>query len=60
MTARLLVSSDQIGCIIGKGGHIVQNIQSETGAQIRMVKDDHLPTCALSSDELVQVLLIPN
>lgn len=55
VTARLLVPSDQIGCIIGKGGQIVQTIRSETGAQIRILKDDHLPACALNSDELVQV-----
>lgn len=55
ITVRLLVPSDQIGCIIGKGGQIVQNIRSETGAQVRIMKDDHLPRCALSSDELVQV-----
>ncbi|KAL9323466.1 hypothetical protein ACSQ67_008323 [Phaseolus vulgaris] len=36
-------------------GQIVQNIRSETGAQIRILKDDHLPLCALSSDELVQI-----
>ncbi|PPD76146.1 hypothetical protein GOBAR_DD26930 [Gossypium barbadense] len=54
ITARLLVSSDQIGCIIGKGGQIVQNIRSETGAQIRILKDD-LPSCALPTDELVQI-----
>ncbi|KDP27165.1 hypothetical protein JCGZ_19864 [Jatropha curcas] len=55
VTARLLVPSDQIGCIIGKGGQIVQNIRGETGAQIRILKDEHLPPCALSSDELVQI-----
>ncbi|KAE8694459.1 RNA-binding KH domain-containing protein isoform 6 [Hibiscus syriacus] len=55
ITARLLVSSDQIGCIIGKGGQIIQNIHSETSAQIRILKDD-LPSCALGSDELVQAL----
>ncbi|KAF5457127.1 hypothetical protein F2P56_021256 [Juglans regia] len=55
VTARLLVPSDQIGCIIGKGGQIVQNIRSDTGAQIRILKDEHLPPCAMSSDELVQV-----
>ncbi|XP_022740084.1 KH domain-containing protein HEN4-like [Durio zibethinus] len=54
ITARLLVSSDQIGCVIGKGGQIVQNIRSETGAQIRILKDD-LPSCALATDELVQI-----
>ncbi|KAK3409213.1 hypothetical protein EUGRSUZ_J01359 [Eucalyptus grandis] len=55
VTARLLVPSDQIGCVIGKGGQIVQNIRSDTGAQIRILKDDHLPSCALNSDELVQI-----
>lgn len=55
VTARLLVPSDQIGCIIGRGGQIVQSIRSDTGAQIRILKDDHLPSCASSSDELVQV-----
>ncbi|CAM8968355.1 unnamed protein product [Rhodiola kirilowii] len=55
VTARLLVPSDQIGCVIGKGGQIVQNIRTETGAQIRIMKDDHLPRCALSTDELVQI-----
>ncbi|CAN1162981.1 KH domain-containing protein At4g18375 [Linum perenne] len=55
VTAKLLVSSDQIGCIIGKGGQIVQNIRAETGTQIRILKDEHLPLCALSSDELVQI-----
>lgn len=56
VTVKLLVPSDQIGCIIGKGGQIVQDIRSETGAQIRILKDKHLPSCALSSDELVQVM----
>lgn len=55
VTARILVPSDQIGCIIGKGGQIVQNIRADTGAQIRIVKDEHLPRCALNTDELVQV-----
>ncbi|KAL6990526.1 hypothetical protein U1Q18_042261 [Sarracenia purpurea var. burkii] len=55
VTARILVPSDQIGCVIGKGGQIVTNIRSETGAQIRILKDDHLPLCALNSDELVQI-----
>lgn len=54
VTARLLVPSDQIGCIIGKGGQIVQAMRSDTDSQIRIVKN-HLPACALSSDELVQV-----
>ncbi|XP_076915652.1 KH domain-containing protein At4g18375-like isoform X1 [Bidens hawaiensis] len=55
VTVRLLVPSDQIGCIIGKGGQVVQGIQSDTGSQIRIVKDNHLPACALNIDELVQI-----
>ncbi|KAL4568502.1 hypothetical protein LXL04_024116 [Taraxacum kok-saghyz] len=54
-TARLLVPSDQIGCVIGKGGQVVQTIRTDTSAQIRIMKDNHLPTCALTSDELVQI-----
>lgn len=56
VTVRLLVPSDQIGCIIGKGGQIVQGIRSDTGAQIRILKSEHLPPCALNNDELLQVL----
>ncbi|KAJ0846260.1 putative K domain-containing protein [Helianthus annuus] len=55
VTVRLLVPSDQIGCIIGKGGQVVQSIRSDTDSQIRIVKDHHLPACALSNDELVQL-----
>lgn len=55
ITVRLLVPSDQIGCCIGKGGQIVQNIRTDTGAQIRIMKDNHMPACAVASDELVQV-----
>ncbi|XP_076941760.1 KH domain-containing protein At4g18375-like [Bidens hawaiensis] len=55
VTVRLLVPSDQIGCVIGKGGQIVQNIRADTDTQIRILKDNHLPACALSSDELLQI-----
>lgn len=55
VTVRMLVPSDQIGCVIGKGGQVIQNIRSETRAQIRILKDEHLPPLALSSDELLQV-----
>ena len=55
VTVQLLVTSDQIGCVIGKGGQIIQNIYSESGAQIYILKNDHLLSCALSFDELVQI-----
>ncbi|XP_020520832.1 KH domain-containing protein At4g18375 isoform X1 [Amborella trichopoda] len=55
VTARLLVPADQIGCIIGKGGQIIQNMRSETGAHIRILKNEQLPLCAMASDELLQI-----
>jgi poly(rC)-binding protein 2/3/4 len=55
VTVRMLVPTDQIGCVIGKGGQVIQNIRSETRAQIRITKDEHLPPLALSTDELLLV-----
>ncbi|KAL6969619.1 hypothetical protein U1Q18_029329 [Sarracenia purpurea var. burkii] len=57
VTVRMLVPSDQIGCIIGKGGQVIQNMRTETSAQIRVLSSDHLPPCASNSDELLQVTL---
>lgn len=34
LTVRLLVPSDQIGCVIGKGGQVVQSIRNDSGAQV--------------------------
>ncbi|XP_077213297.1 KH domain-containing protein At4g18375-like [Tasmannia lanceolata] len=55
VTARLLVPSDQIGSVIGKGGQIIQNIRTETGAHVRILKNEHLPPCAMGGDELLQI-----
>lgn len=57
VTVRMLVPSDQIGCVIGKGGQVIQTIRSETRAQIRVLSSEqHLPACASNSDELLQVV----
>lgn len=55
--ARLLVFSGQVGCLLGKAGSVIKQMSSESGAQIRILPKDKLPSCASSSDELVQVLL---
>lgn len=57
VTVRMLVPSDQIGCVIGKGGQVIQKLRTETSAQIRVIKDN-LPPYALplSHDELLQVI----
>lgn len=57
VTVRMLVPSDQIGCVIGKGGQVIQTIRTETRAQIRVLSSEqHLPACASNSDELLQVM----
>ncbi|KAL9261504.1 KH domain-containing protein [Drosera capensis] len=53
--ARLLVPNNLVGCILGKGGDVIQKLRSETGANIRVLPKDHVPICAMSSDELVQI-----
>ncbi|RWW13728.1 hypothetical protein GW17_00022544 [Ensete ventricosum] len=56
VTARILVPKNQVGCLLGKGGTIIQQLRSDTGANIRVLPSDHLPPCAMDSDELVQVI----
>lgn len=56
VTARLLVPNNMVGCILGKGGDVIQRLRSETGASIRVLSADHLPTCAMGTEELVQVI----
>lgn len=56
VTARLLVPSVQVGCLLGKGGTIIQKLRNDTGATIRIMPAEHLPAGAASTDELVQVL----
>ncbi|KAM1759951.1 KH domain-containing protein HEN4-like isoform X1 [Malus sylvestris] len=55
LTARLVVSSNQVGCLLGKGGVIVSEIRKATGTGIRIVGGDQVPKCALENDEVVQI-----
>ncbi|XP_060199218.1 KH domain-containing protein HEN4-like isoform X2 [Lycium barbarum] len=52
---RLLIHSSQVGCMQGKGGSVIKQMSSESGAQIRILPRDKRPSCASSSDELVQI-----
>ncbi|KAL6493173.1 hypothetical protein OROGR_032932 [Orobanche gracilis] len=52
---RLLVFSGQVGCLLGKSGSVIKQMSSESGAQIRILPKDKLPSCASTSDELVQI-----
>ena len=55
VVTRLLVPNNQIGCLLGKGGKIIEQMRQSTGAQIRVLPKDQLPGCAMPTDELVQV-----
>lgn len=55
VTARLLVPSIQVGCLLGKGGTIIQKLRSDTGATIRIMPAENFSAGAMSTDELVQV-----
>ena len=52
---RLLVQTSQIGCLIGKGGSIIKQIRSETGATVRVLPSSALPACANDDDELLEI-----
>ena len=56
VVTRLLVPNNQIGCLLGKGGKIIEQMRQSTGAQIRVLPKDQLSGCALPTDELVQVM----
>ncbi|RLN05580.1 KH domain-containing protein [Panicum miliaceum] len=54
MNLRLLVPTKVIGCLIGRGGSIINDMRKKTKADIRISKGDK-PRRASSSDELVEV-----
>ncbi|XVF31604.1 hypothetical protein REPUB_Repub17cG0005500 [Reevesia pubescens] len=55
VTARLLVPNYMVGCLLGRRGDVIQRLRTETGAGIRVLPADHLPACAMATDELVQI-----
>ncbi|KAI5056333.1 hypothetical protein GOP47_0028151 [Adiantum capillus-veneris] len=56
VTIKLLVPADQAGCLLGKGGSIVIEMRKSTRAKIHIYGKEHLPPCALRTDELVEVV----
>lgn len=55
VVTRLLVPNNLVGCLLGKRGDVIQRLRSETCANIRVLPADQLPTCAMDTDELVQI-----
>lgn len=52
---RLLISTSQIGCLIGKGGSVVNEMRRATQANIRILSEKDPPRVASENDVLVQV-----
>lgn len=53
---RLLVPSSKVGCILGQGGHVINEMRKRTQADIRVFSKDDKPKCAAEDEELVQVM----
>ncbi|XP_076894515.1 KH domain-containing protein HEN4-like [Bidens hawaiensis] len=54
-SARLLISQNQMGCLLGKGGSIIADMRKVTGAVIKIVGDHQVPKCALETDQVVLI-----
>lgn len=54
---RLLAPSYQVGCVLGRGGKIIEKIRQESGAQVRILPKDHSPIPP-PGDEFIQVFFL--
>ncbi|KAK4362927.1 hypothetical protein RND71_018168 [Anisodus tanguticus] len=53
---RLVVTRMHVGCLLGKGGKIIEQMRMETKTHIRILPRDHsLPRCVSMSEEIVQI-----
>lgn len=56
VTTRLVVPRGHVGCLMGKGGKIIEQMRIETKTHIRILPRDHnTPRCVSMSEEVVQV-----
>ncbi|KAG2611600.1 hypothetical protein PVAP13_4KG240000 [Panicum virgatum] len=56
-TTRLIVPKLHVGCLLGKGGKIIEQMRMETKTHIRILpRDQQTPRCVSSSEEVVQVV----
>nr|KAJ0218785.1 hypothetical protein LSAT_V11C300130380 [Lactuca sativa] len=52
VSARLVISQNQMGCLLGKGGSIVADMRKMTGAFIKIVGDHQVPKCAPETNQV--------
>ncbi|XP_050880384.1 KH domain-containing protein HEN4 [Lathyrus oleraceus] len=55
VTAQLVVPSNQVGCLLGKGGVVVSEMRRATGASIRIIGTDQVSKCVSDNDQVVQI-----
>ncbi|GJN34273.1 hypothetical protein PR202_gb22922 [Eleusine coracana subsp. coracana] len=56
-TTRLIVPRLHVGCLLGKGGKIIEQMRMETKTHIRILpRDQNTPRCVSVSEEVVQVV----
>jgi len=58
-TVRLLVPSSQVGCLLGKGGCIINQMRDESGAQIRVMPKEQIPAGRLLCSALHSLVIAP-
>ncbi|CAL1389898.1 unnamed protein product [Linum trigynum] len=56
ITARMVVSTNRVGCLLGKGGVIISEMCKVTSASIRVLgRGQQLPMCVPKSDQVIQI-----
>ncbi|KAH6789927.1 hypothetical protein C2S51_004933 [Perilla frutescens var. frutescens] len=55
VSARVLVASNQVGCLLGKGGAIISEMRKVTGTSLRIIGGDQVPKCASENEEVLQI-----
>lgn len=50
------MASSKVGCILGQGGHVINDMRRRTHADIRVFSKEDKPKCASADEELVQVM----
>lgn len=58
VTTRLVVPRTHVGCLLGRGGKIIEQMRMETNTHIRILpRDQYTPRCVSVAEEVVQVTL---
>eukprot|EP01024_Parvocaulis_polyphysoides_P014224 TRINITY_DN15756_c0_g1_i1.p1 TRINITY_DN15756_c0_g1~~TRINITY_DN15756_c0_g1_i1.p1 ORF type:complete len:547 (-),score=59.80 TRINITY_DN15756_c0_g1_i1:119-1759(-) len=52
---RMLISHNQVGPLLGKQGSVIQQLRNASGANIRILTQEHLPSCAMPNDQVLQI-----